>query len=1474
MAKLCKKSLSDYFRSSCQRQFVLSLYEDDERKRFGLPPKPKTGADFKLVGQNGFEWQNKKIAELTEFFGAANVRINPVAVNKRPKPIDLLTVLPSALAHQFLIEAHYEADTGVFRNALGIGNLTDFFGNVIDIEATRPDIIQVLPPLATTGTQPSLTEDPAELQVLPDGETERLQTQDTRLRLRVIDVKISAKPGSYHFSETVYYSMTLAAWLVENKLDDRFVVIAAPAVWSGSQEESNLVRQMAKWRRLAYVPTPAEMCKALDKDLEIAQFEVFAISLRALFNQQIPQMLSQTWQELDWHVNYECKGCPFLGFPQSGSTGNAASHPAHCYPTAEKTGNLSQVAGLSRGAAKYLKSEGISDIAALAANGPASEIYDGHQNLRAKRAVIPPRAKSLSSKTTSIIPNSGGDALMPLYPELRIFVFLDFDLSTTITSAIGIRAAWREPLPFSSPEIAKTKHWTRAKGSDEVFLIDSQSIQRERAEFLKFLRHLKGILDQVVSFDKADAAAGRRDKKTKNSRYQIYLWDESQKQQLIRMTGRHLPQILTDRELRDTAWLFPPSELLPKAEDATRQSPLTIVWNVVNNTVSTPVPHHYALMELVKYYHPPKFTPPEVDPLYYEPMSDLVPAEQVHRWWWRIGNWHANQNMIEQTIRKKVLALDFVTKRLEHDLKDKLHRLAAPPIMRQPQKHKVMAPQSKLWLEYARLNTALDNFERQTNRSMPPHEREARGKAARLKKRLTGTEEKRALKALSKTAGRKVSASPNLFVYEMRKNSSEVNFRPGEIGFALSPELTSGMPPKSHHGFLDEHPFRYVKGTSLESWGKRKAGETFETLKLTEVSIEAIDRLHGYIALQAGNNCIIPQLEAESNIPLDFSKNVILDKIHNDYLTKKIKLTLEGIGFPSRAVPDQRTIEALGLAANLLTGTSAQTPAAEILWDTQKVYAQLTRHVLSRIQQEVKKFLKSREVNLDSSQWRAWNEALRSRFSIIWGPPGTGKSRTLRAVILGAVLDGLENNRSVRLLITANTYTAMDNVLLEAEAELAAMFPHKPFSIYRVQNSRKELSPEISAKYPNLKQLNLNRTAPSPEVIRLTEELNNPKEITIIGCLPQQLHNLATIKTKPPLPEHTQKEWFDFIILDEASQMDVATSTLVFTKLAADGACVLAGDDLQLPPIQKAEPPLDLDHLVGSIYNYFRHHQGIEPKALDVNYRSNETIVELTKIAGYNAALKSYSPDLKIDLMTPVPTVKPALFPPELFWTSNWAELLAPECPAVCFVYDDEASSQSNDFEADAVASLIWLLNDRLANKLLSERQPGGTINRVKATAPYAKEKFWEKAVGVVTPHRAQMSKIIGRLQQIFPAHDPERIRNAVDTVERFQGQQRDVIIASFGLGDPDLIIAEEEFLFNLNRFNVLSSRSRAKLIVFATRTLLEHLSNDKQILEQSRFLKQFAESFCRDSKQLQLGFNKGGKIIPKKGILRVRRLK
>ena len=68
----------------------------------------------------------------------------------------------------------------------------------------------------------------------------------------MIDIKLTSEPGAHYYAEVVYYSMTLAAWLIENNLDNRFVVVAAPAVWAGSHEASNLVKQMTEWRKKLY----------------------------------------------------------------------------------------------------------------------------------------------------------------------------------------------------------------------------------------------------------------------------------------------------------------------------------------------------------------------------------------------------------------------------------------------------------------------------------------------------------------------------------------------------------------------------------------------------------------------------------------------------------------------------------------------------------------------------------------------------------------------------------------------------------------------------------------------------------------------------------------------------------------------------------------------------------------------------------------------------------------------------------------------------------------------------------------------------------------------------------------------------------------------------------------------------------------------------------------------------------------------
>ena len=63
-----------------------------------------------------------------------------------------------------------------------------------------------------------------------------------------------------------------------------------------------------------------------------------------------------------------------------------------------------------------------------------------------------------------------------------------------------------------------------------------------------------------------------------------------------------------------------------------------------------------------------------------------------------------------------------------------------------------------------------------------------------------------------------------------------------------------------------------------------------------------------------------------------------------------------------------------------------------------------------------------------------------------------------------------------------------------------------------------------------------------------------------------------------------------------------------------------------------------------------------------------------------------------------------------------------------------------------------------------------------------------------------------------FPDADPEKLYGAVDTVERFQGSERQTIIVSFGVGDTDVIEGEEAFLLQMERTNVAVSRARGEV--------------------------------------------------------------
>lgn len=1453
MPEFKKKSLSLFLRNNCERQFRLSVYTDHELSSNGMPHRQQARSGLGLVGQAGDVWQDQKVSEVSRIFGAHNVHSIPAKPGQiRPQSIPLETVIANLKAFEFVVEAAFFVPAR-FSAAFNLDGINDEFGSALKANGkVIPDIVQVLPhDFTPVGSTPWL-------EIKTNGDLLEFQPNDERLRLRIIDVKLTAEPGANYFAEVVYYSMVLAAWLEEHGHDQAFAVVAAGAVWPGSHDASVLAQKELE-RQQGQIVTTTDLANALEEDLEVAEFSVFVPRLRRLLFKELPNILASPWQDLGWHTNFRCLGCEFLGYPWQDSKGHPTEHALHCWQVAEKTDHLSRIPGLTRGATSVLKGQ-VQTVNALAALPSHASVFAGHPTLKARRAVIAARAQALQSGTATTIPQSGTSAVMPRWSDLKVWISLDFDPSSAITAVMSLRASWIEPQAYGSTQARQKRHWGDSK-KPLVHVVDTRSLAREEAEFLGFLQKLKSILDWVSTEDATRKAASATPDQEKPSSYQIYLWDDAQLRHLIRLVGRHLAAIVNNPKLRDLAWLFPPPELLSYPESASRKSPVTLVADAVDSHVAVPVPHHYTLLEVVKHYHQQlaQFSP-RVHPLYQEPLSNLIPAERIHEVWSRRPNWTQAFDLLRQTSLQKTFALALISNRLQEDLRATLSTESAPAIVRTSQALERVSLEGELWYQFNRLNAAHQQLDAQVNYAMAAHEREARLKAAYLPKRIDDPADyTAALQQLNTHSGTQLMGGPNLWIYELSPDSSEVNLREGAFGLALSPRQDpmflnrrlrlSAQMASPHFPHADQ----YVGIGSDQRFRSVAEGSA------TRVTISAMDRQNGLIALTLDRRSLILEMQRHGDV--DFSQDVMLDQTAEDTLSKKLKVTIQAIKQPPGYANNPLIAAAL---PNLPIASKRQSKpliAWDYLYTPTRTHAQKTPRNTTHLQS-----LLAPQIGLNPSQWNAWQHALEHRLTLIWGPPGTGKSATLRAVVRGAVLDAQTQNTPLRILITANTYTAVDNVLLKLEEHYRTQ-PTAP-KLYRVQSYTRPDDATLAA-HTGLQTINLNPSNPAQAVIDLRNTLETPSEIVIVGITPQQLHNLAYAGAGASTLGPANREWFDLVILDEASQLDTATSTLIFSKVAAGGACVLAGDDLQLAPIQPAEPPEKLEDQVGSVYGFMRYVHGIVPVSLDINYRSNQTIVDFVKLAGYSNNLSSHSPNLRLHLRAGFPSAQPATWPANVPWLTAWTQLLDPNKPVTCFVYDDPVSGQSNEFEAQAVTALIALLEGQMAKDAHGQNDPTGHPKTATST-PYTASEFWEHGIGIVTPHRAQVGKIVEKLTQHFAnTNVPHKlIRSAVDTVERFQGQERDVIIASFGLGDPDTIGMEDEFLYKLNRFNVMASRARCKLVVLMTRTLLDHLSNDQQVLRESGLLKRFAETYCQNPRAVTLGFTENGAFVARPGEL------
>ncbi|MEI6291042.1 MAG: C-terminal helicase domain-containing protein, partial [Chloroflexota bacterium] len=141
---------------------------------------------------------------------------------------------------------------------------------------------------------------------------------------------------------------------------------------------------------------------------------------------------------------------------------------------------------------------------------------------------------------------------------------------------------------------------------------------------------------------------------------------------------------------------------------------------------------------------------------------------------------------------------------------------------------------------------------------------------------------------------------------------------------------------------------------------------------------------------------------------------------------------------------------------------------------------------------------------------------------------------------------------------------------------------------------------------------------------------------------------------------------------------------------------------------------------------------------------------------------------------------------------TRWDMVLDPSAPAVFLDLCHTNSTVHSRLEAEVITELIECL-------LLREVLP--------------------EEIGVVVPYRAQ-SRLIRSLLRRSLKDDELLSKLMVDTVERMQGQEREVILFSFTTASPKFAAQMAEFLFQPQRLNVAVTRPRTKLILVGSHAM------------------------------------------------------